>query len=289
MTVGILMALATTVVWSLSTIADKVALSRADVIVYGFVRPLVASLLVAVYGLATSTLVFPRVSLILLGAASGLIDMLLGAALFMFAIKRTSAHEAGALANTAPLWGVLAAVLWLGEPATPPVFIAALLVISGAFLLAGRRPAKRGGSSRLGNLAAAAAGLAFAIADTAISKYCLTQGMSPATLLFLCVACPAAGWGLVAAFTGRFRRRYYNRRDLGFAFSTAAVGMFGGQMLWYLALQRAPASVLSPIRGALTLFVFLFSILLLRERPSRRSAIGVALVGAGVLLVSWLR
>jgi drug/metabolite transporter (DMT)-like permease len=64
--------------------------------------------------------------------------------------------------------------------------------------------------------------------------------------------------------------------------------MFAAMLLWLTALERAPASLLSPTRGALTLFIFLLSVVVLREKPSRRSGFGVALVAAGIAIVSFL-
>ena len=49
-------------------------------------------------------------------------------------------------------------------------------------------------------------------------------------------------------------------------------------ILWLYAIERAPASLVYPIRGLVVLFGFLVSVFILKERPSRRSAIGVLLI-----------
>jgi len=95
-------------------------------------------------------------------------------------------------------------------------------------------------------------------------------------------------WGILAALRGRFKRKYYPWHGAKIALLTALTGMFAGMLLWFIALERAPASVLSPTRGALTLFVFMLSVLVLHERPSRRSELGVALVAAGIAIVLFL-
>jgi len=64
-------------------------------------------------------------------------------------------------------------------------------------------------------------------------------------------------------------------------------GFFLGWILWLSGLQLAEASVLTPIKGgAMTLFAFVISIVMLRERPSSRAFLGAALATAGVVLVS---
>jgi transporter family protein len=72
------------------------------------------------------------------------------------------------------------------------------------------------------------------------------------------------------------------------ALTSAFLGYFVGWILWLNALDLAPASLLSPIGGTNVLFTVLLSIVILRERPTRRAIIGGVLVFAGVLLVTLL-
>ena len=78
-----------------------------------------------------------------------------------------------------------------------------------------------------------------------------------------------------------------NRRGLAFACASAISGAFLGWLCWLNGLRLAPASLLAPVRGSTLVFTFLFSVLFLRERPSRRAIGGVVLVFGGVLLVSF--
>jgi transporter family protein len=71
------------------------------------------------------------------------------------------------------------------------------------------------------------------------------------------------------------------------AFFTAGVGFFLGWILWLSGLRLAEASLLTPIRGgAMTIFAFATSVVLLGERPTPRAFLGAALASAGVVLVS---
>lgn len=282
------LALSAMACWSITLILAKPGLARMDAVSYGFIRPIFASALVFFFGLATSSLAVPDPNILGIAALGGFIDMFVGVALFMYAMKRVPAHKAGPLANTAPLWGVIVSVIWLREDPGLLTFVAAGLVVAGSFFLASREEEHEGPSLLRGTLAALGAGLLWGISDTAIAKYCLIHGMTRPTLHLVFMLTAGICWGVLAVAKGRWRRRYYPWNGMKFALTTAFSGMFAGMLLWLLALEMAPASVLSPTRGALTLFVFLLSVLVLKERPSRRAAWGVLLVGAGVAIVSFV-
>ena len=272
----------------MAMVLAKPGLRRMDAIAWGFVRPMVASLLILPYGILTSGLAIPNVGVAAIAVLGGVLDMFVGGALYMYAMKRVTAHEAGTLSNTTPLWGVIISVLWLQESVEPLTFVAAALVVAGAYFLVARTKNDRVRSSVPGALAALGAGVIWAVSDMAMAKYCLSQGMPRPTLQLLYVLSAGTCWGILAARRGRFARKYYPWKGMRIALPTAFMGMFAGMLLWFAALERAPASLLSPTRGSLTLFVFLLSVVVLRERPSRRAGLGVALVAAGIGIVSFL-
>ncbi len=282
------LALSAMLLWAITMVLVKPGLERMDAIAWGFIRPMVATLLLLPYAILTSGLAFPSVGVAAIAVLGGVIDMFIAVALFMYAMKRVAAHEAGTLANTTPLWGVIISVLWLRESAEPLTFVAAALVVAGAYFLATRKKNERAHSSVPGALAALGAGVLWAVSDMAMAKYCLSHGMPQPTLQLFYILSAGACWGIVAALKGRFARKYYPWKGMRIALATAFTGMFAGMLLWLAALERAPASTLSPTRGSLSLFVFLLSVVVLRERPSRRSGLGVVLVATGVAIVSFL-
>jgi uncharacterized membrane protein len=75
-------------------------------------------------------------------------------------------------------------------------------------------------------------------------------------------------------------------RGFVFVVLSAVGGAFLGWLLWLHALNLAPASVISPIRGSTLLFALFYSFIFLRERPPWRSLIGIGLVLSGIVLVS---
>ena len=95
-------------------------------------------------------------------------------------------------------------------------------------------------------------------------------------------------WAIIVSPKLIQRRVKFTKRGMIVAVISAFFGYFGGWILWLNALDRAPASLLSPIGGTSVLFTVLLSIVFLKERPTRRALFGGALVFIGVLLVSLL-
>lgn len=281
---AVLLTLGAAASWAFSEVLTKEGLRRMDFVAYGVVRPLFALPFILAYGLITSGLRFPELKLVGIAACGGVIDSFLGTMLYMFSLRRSPAYQAATLSSTAPFWGVVTAVLFLGERPHPIVFVAAVLVVLGAYFLGSRQSGETTGHPAFGTLAALGAGFMWGVAETLPAKYCLAQGMVPITYQLIMVGAAAGSWGLLAIW----QRRHLNSspKGLGIAFQSAFAGFFLGWLLWLSGLSLAPASVLAPVRGSTTLFSFLFSILLLHERPFLRAVVGLLFVFAGVFLVS---
>jgi len=281
---ALLLTLGAAASWAFSEVLTKEGLRRMDFVAYGVVRPLFALPFILVYGLITSGLRFPELKLVGIAACGGVIDSFLGTMLYMFSLRRSPAYQAATLSSTAPFWGVVTAVLFLGERPHPIVFVAAILVVLGAYFLGSRQSGETTGHPAFGTLAALGAGFMWGVAETLPAKYCLAQGMAPITYQLIMVGAAAASWGLLAIW--QRRHLHSSPKGLGIAFQSAFAGFFLGWLLWLSGLSLAPASVLAPVRGSTTLFSFMFSILLLHERPSLRAVVGLLFVSGGVFLVS---
>jgi transporter family protein len=70
------------------------------------------------------------------------------------------------------------------------------------------------------------------------------------------------------------------------AFVSSFFGIFVGWVLWLMAIQRENASSLSPLTGLILLFATILGVVFLRQRLTKRMAVGGALILAGVTLVS---
>jgi drug/metabolite transporter (DMT)-like permease len=281
---AILLAIASGGTWAIGMTVAKPALQHIDVLSYILGRWALVVPLAVLYAVATGTLHFPSAVAVTLAALAGFIDSTLGGFFYLLAMERAPAYQTATLASTAPLWGVSTAILILGEPLRWQVFVAAALAVVGAYLLVGRRLRVR--EHVAGSLFALLTGFLWGFAETIPSKLALDAGISPAALLFVFSASSVV---TMAALVPFLRRRFpvrINRTGIGLTVVAGVGGAFLGWLLWLSALQLAPASLLSPLRGSTLIFALVYSMLFLRERPSRSALLGVALVLGGVVLVS---
>jgi len=284
MVLAVLLALASGSTWAIGMTIVKPALRHIDVLSYLLWRWVIVTVVALAFSIATGALSFPSVYAVGMAALAGFVDSTLGGLTYAMAMQRTPAYQTTALASTAPVWGVAAAVLLLSEPLRWQVAVAAAFAVLGAYFLVGKKLRIR--EHMAGSALALLTGFLWGLAETIPSKLALNAGMSPASLL---VVFAASGVVTIAMMLPLFRRRYprrVTRKGIGLTLVAAFGGAFLGWILWLTALDLAPASVVSPIRGSTLVFALIYSMLFLRERPGRRALLGAGLVLAGVVLVS---
>jgi len=284
--VAFFLAISAAASWGVAMTVAKPGVRHLDPISFLLSRWVLALILALLYGLLTGTLRFPQwgaVGFVVLGS---LLNAVIGWTLYLLAMQRSPAFQVTALASTAPLWGVLGAILLLGEPLQWTALVAALLVVVGAYFLVGG-PAAARPSALTGVLLALTAGILWGASETVPMKLATQLGTPPATSIVVFACAAIVGLLLVTPLLRRRIPRRVDRRGFALAAVSAVFGAFLGWLLWLNGLRHAPASVLAPIRGSTLLFTFVFSVLFLRERPSRLAVVGVLLVFGGVLLVSF--
>jgi transporter family protein len=281
---AVLLALASGATWAIGMTVAKPVLRSIDVLSYMLGRWLLVAPLALLYAAVTGTLGFTSGLAIGMAALAGFVDSTLGGFFYLMAMQRAPAYQTATLASTAPLWGVTTAILILGEPLRWEILVAAVLVVSGAYFLVGRRWSIRGHLA--GSLYGLLTGFLWGFAETVPSKLALEHGLSPASLLFVFSCSGVVTIALMAPFLrARFPRRI-SRRGLALTVLAAIGGAFLGWIFWLTSLSLAPASLISPIRGSTLVFSLIYSVLFLRERLTHRALLGVLFVLAGVVLVS---
>jgi drug/metabolite transporter (DMT)-like permease len=287
MNLAILLALASGGTWAIGMTVAKPALRHIDVLSYMLGRWLLVAPLALLYAVATGALAFPSGYAVGMAVVAGFIDSALGGLFYLMAMERAPAYQTATLSSTAPVWGVSTAILLLGETPRWEVFVAAVLAVVGAYFLVGRRFRIR--EHALGSAFGLLTGFLWGFAETIPAKLALRAGLSTPSLL-LVFAC--SGVISIAAFLPFLRSRFPRRIDrtgIRLTVLSAVGGAFLGWVFWLSALELAPASVVSPVRGSTLVFSLVYSILFLRERPNRVALLGVILVLGGVVLVSTAR
>lgn len=283
---ALLLAVAAMLCWASTWVLMKAGVDRMSMIDFGFLRPWLGLPFIAAYAAAVGGLSFGTPGLVLLALGTGVLNAFVGTLLFYYALRHGALHETNILANTNPFWGVVSAIVILGDPVSPVTIGAGALVVAGTVFLV-RGGDRAGGERRTAAVAAAlGTGLVWGFSSAVPTKHCLNEGMSPIAFQLLFTAGAAAAWSVAILPRVRRGRVRLTRRGVAIALLSAVLGLFAGWVLWLLALERASASALSPLIGLILLFATILGAFFYRERLTRRMALGGLLVLAGVTLVS---
>jgi drug/metabolite transporter (DMT)-like permease len=206
--------------------------------------------------------------------------------LLNFASNRiTGPTIAGTVSSTTPLFAVLIAIVFLGEPLTIAASAGTAAIVLGVIAFAGRGA----GGARAWTAWAILlplAGAAIRGGAQAVVKGGLALWPEPfvAVLVGYTMSCAtifAAGRALVPESAAPFNRRGV----LWFASVGACNG--AGILAMYAALARSQVSVVSPLVATYPLFTLALSALFLRdEKFGPRVLLGVALTVAGVIVLA---
>jgi drug/metabolite transporter (DMT)-like permease len=198
--------------------------------------------------------------------------------------RRMGPTIAGTLGGTAPLFAVVAAVVFLGEPASLPLFGGCVLVVAGTTILCFAPGASPAGWSRAALWLPLIAAIMRALAQV-LSKAGLVLWPNPfAAALIGYTVSALAVWGLPRFFSQSPPSKLLPAGKRWFVLT----GLLNGAavLAMYGALMHGAVGVVSPIVAVYPVFTLVLSALLLRqERLSARMLAGVAFTVSGV---AWL-
>jgi drug/metabolite transporter (DMT)-like permease len=215
-------------------------------------------------------------------ALTGLLSPGAAQLLVTVAIRESGASRVSMVFGAAPLVSVTIALVVLGEPASVPLIVGAVLVVAGGIELARerRRPEHL---RRIGLLYAFAGATLFAIRDNLV-RHLATGGSAPPPAVAAAAALLGGGLLVVA-----WARRGVGRRWLPFV---PAGLLFGGSYVsLFEAYYRGRVTVVAPLVAMESLFGVVLSALLLRrsELVGRRLVLGAVLIVAGGGLIGTIR
>jgi drug/metabolite transporter (DMT)-like permease len=276
------MAIGSAVAWSLTSVAMRPiagrALWRSSVL-----RMLVCALLLAGYAWPTGALdralnAPPIVWLLLLG--STLCSMAVGDSLYFLAAARIGVARALPIASAFPLLSTLGAVLLLHEPLSLPLVVGSALVVLAVALIGGERARDGRRGDLLGVLLA---GLAA----------CMWAGsglfLGPALQLLDPIAGNMIRFPLAAALLSAYlvvaRPTEHLDQRLIWLSLVAAIGTLASALLFLGGIAGAGVARGVALNATSPVFSAMLAALLLRERVSRRAALGIAASVAGTILL----
>jgi drug/metabolite transporter (DMT)-like permease len=217
---------------------------------------------------------------------AGLLQPGIGQLLVTLAIREAGASRASVVFGVAPLISVTIALVFLGEPASAPLIVGAVLIVAGGVELA-RERGRPEHLRAIGLLYAFAVTVLFSVRDNVLRWL---SGSTPVPPGVAAAASVLAGAIVVVIVLGpriRARPRLHDALPflgVGVLFGLSYVSLFE-------AFYRGRVTVVSPLVATESLWGVGLSILLIRhtELVGRRLALGAVLVVAGGALIGVFR
>lgn len=198
-------------------------------------------------------------------------------------LELTSVASSAALVSTYPLFAAVASTLFLRESLPAPGWLGILAAVLGSIIVAFGGATGRGGDSLTGNalaLVGAIAGAGYFLVGRALRKklslvayVTLTYGVAAAALLIL-------------SLTLRVPLLGYSPAAYALFLLLAAVPQLVGHTSFNYALRYLSATFVAVTVVAEPIGATLLALLLLGERPTAAELLGMALILAGIVLVS---
>jgi len=295
MLMGAGIALLTSLAWALSSVILKLLTDRIDTLSINTMRVWVGSLLLVTIAIVSGKYAavsdIPLESLVYV-IVSGVLAMAIGDTIYIKSLGMLDASIAFTIAQCAFVaMAGLAAVLWLGEPYTWVTVAGAVLVMAGIYLMAS---GENGGAGRRDFRAVGKTGIFVTLLTAAIwtaSTMALKIGAQGIDA-FVVAAIRIFSSALVLTFLVMPRRRrgalqlkQYGPKNL-LLVAAAGVLTYGVAAVGYVsAIQMIGAGRTVLLTASAPLFALPFSILFLRERPTRSTIAGIVASVCGVCLV----
>ncbi len=225
--------------------------------------------------------------------SAGVIHFIFGRLLGYNAFRLIGANRATVYTMTNRFYTVLFAVLFLGEPLTVYVIFGVLLMFVGGALVTAEKNSSTGGKRKLsrnevkGILLALGAALCWGITPILIKPSIEEIGSSVAGA-FISYATAAIVMGFL--LINRPRRQQLIQLPVKKSVLPMAIaGIFtaSGQLFYYTALSKSPASIIIPLVSVQVIFIFFFSLMINRkiEVFTPKVIIGMAATLAGAVLL----
>jgi drug/metabolite transporter (DMT)-like permease len=291
---GELIALFSALLWAVASVLLTMGARRIHVVPLNLLRCVVSTtffwVLLPFYGgLEALAAIPPSAIPWMIVSVLGL--LVVGDTLYFRSMDLAGVSWAMPVASINPLWAVLLAALFLGEPLTWSLLVGAALVVAGIILVsrtAGRSSAGRPvdpQAQRTGLLLALLVSILWAVGQVALKP--ATHGMhsvvansvrQPMGLLMMLV---------LALRRGRWRElRRLDRRSWAVIVTASLVGTGVGTLFFIMSIQMIGAGRTAVLTSTAPMMAIPFSILWLQERPTRGTVGGTLLTVAGIALVT---
>ncbi len=270
--------------WALSQIMGKIVMREANSTFFNTVR-LSMAVIVFTPIVLLNGLEIPAGWAAVAAVIDGIFGMALGLLIFFYCLKRAPAHKVIPAGNASPVWVLVLALLVLGEPLTLLLPASLALVLVGSFLLV-QRAAKPGPEDWRPAVPLALLVAALYGTDLVLKKFGMNEGMDVMSFMWVSLITAAATLLIATLVTRSWVGQHVTTKKLGLIFGSSMLGHIIGTIPFMWALQMETVISIVPIVSLNIPFGFLMSVLLIRERPTLRSVLGMAAVFSGVVLAA---
>jgi drug/metabolite transporter, DME family len=279
---GELWAIGSAVAWAFTTIAMRPiagqALWRSSVL-----RMLVCTVLLAACAWPTGALArileAPPIAWLWL-LTSTLCSMVVGDSLYFMAAARIGVARALPIASSFPLLTTVGAVVTLGETPTAPLILGSLLVVLAVALIGGERARGGGRIDLVGLLLAGLAACLWASSGLLLGQALRLLDPVATNMIRFPVAAV-----LFTVYVATVRPAENLTRRLVWLSLAAAVGTLASAALFLAGIEAAGVARGVALNALSPVFSAVLAAALLRERVSRRTAIGIASSVLGTVLL----
>lgn len=290
---GELAAILSALAWASSSVLMTMSAKRLHVVPLNLVRSTVSLVfylaLLPFFGGFQALADYPLSHLPWL-AVSVLALLVVGDTLFYKSMHLAGVSWAMPVTSINPLWAVLLAALLVGEPLTWPLAVGALLVVVGTVLVSrstghasSGNPA-RGKARRAGLVMALAVSGLWAIGQVSLKP--ATEGVNVIVVNNLRLLLGALILLAMTMARGQWAEfRSLDRRSWAVLIIAGLLGAGLAGLFFILAIQRIGAGRTAVVTSIAPILALPFSIVWLRERPTRWTLVGTLLTVVGIALV----
>jgi len=297
--IGELAALGAALSWTISAMLYRKALQQTKPISANIVRLSCTSAILLVFLVAIAKLGVPtslQPEIVALAAISGVIGLGLGDTLYMVSLKLIGVARAVPITCTYPLFNLVWAIFLIGEKASLPLVLGAVIIVLGIWLLSHEKENhKEEGQSKLlfKGIAAALATAVLWSVSIAMMDMAVKNTPSPDDAFVINTVRVATIAALLLALSPMIDRE---RNFLRMKRTTVAILIIGGIIAlgigWFFlaySFITIPESQAVPISSTTPLFSTLVGVTLLREKVTARNVIGSIVIVVGIFLVFLVR
>jgi uncharacterized membrane protein len=290
---GEAIAILSALLWAVASVLLTVGTKRIHAVPMNLIRCVISTsffwILLPFYGgLEALAAIPPLAFLWMLVSVLGL--LVIGDTLYFRSMDLAGVSWAMPVASISPLWAVVLASVFVDEPLTWSLLLGAILVVVGVTLLS--RPVGQTTGGRTIEPSERRAGLLLALVTSVL--WAVGQvALKPATAGIHSVVANSVrqpmGLLLLMGLTtvqGRWRDlRKLDKRSWAIIVVASLVGTGFGTLLFIMAIQMAGAGRTAVLTSSAPLMAIPFSMLWLRERPTRWTLAGTLLTTVGIALV----